>query len=203
MQGSSAANSKLKTRFPCSISTKLSQPCCLLHSANLQTSTFPTHTVTSSSLSANDSTPTGRESSSHPMLGVSVGESLSGRGELSVHEDLVPTPRTTRGRNEKEESEGGLKQTGHLKVPRGIMTESENSADSLRDDDGEGKGKLIPTSGSPGNHADDRLGPVSRCESDAQATGIPSPGGTNCDKQVLTALGTSLAGWPLIGSPEA
>lgn len=32
---------------------------------------------------------------------------------------------------------------------------------------------------------------------------IPTPGGTNCDKQVLTALGTSLAGWPLMGSSEA
>lgn len=48
---------------------------------------------------------------------------------------------------------------------------NQNSADSLDDGDGEGKGELIPTSGSPGNHAADRLGPVSRCESDAQAAG--------------------------------
>lgn len=44
------------------------QLCCILHSANLQTSMSPTHTVTSSSLSANDSTPTDRESTSHPMV---------------------------------------------------------------------------------------------------------------------------------------
>lgn len=40
----------------------------LLHFANLQTSMSPTHTVTSSSLSANDSTPTVRESTSRPLV---------------------------------------------------------------------------------------------------------------------------------------